>query len=103
MHGNSVSTSSGLKTRRFEDILAELSASFEVHGEEGSTLSGVHFELTGEDVTECIGGALNIGEADLDRNYESFCDPRLNYSQSMEMSFLISRYLNGTSKIKQRV
>ena len=93
MHGNTYTTQTGLKTRRFRDILDELSATFEIHESEGSTLSGVHFELTGEDVTECIGGAINIDENDLDSNYESFCDPRLNYTQSMEMSFLISGYL----------
>jgi 3-deoxy-7-phosphoheptulonate synthase len=93
MHGNTVTTASGLKTRRFEDVQAELASSFETHKACGSHLAGVHFELTGEDVTECLGGALNIDEDDLDLNYESFCDPRLNYSQSMEMSFQISKYL----------
>lgn len=93
MHGNAVSTASGYKTRRFQDVLDELAASFEIHRELDTMLSGVHFELTGEDVTECIGGGQNLGEDDLDLRYESFCDPRLNYAQSMEMSFLISDYL----------
>ena len=97
MHGNTVSTAGGVKTRRFQDVLDELAASFETHRSLGSNLAGVHFELTGDDVTECLGGALNIDESDLDRRYESFCDPRLNYSQSMEMSFLISRYLKNRS------
>ena len=93
MHGNTVTTEQGYKTRRFQDVLDELAASFEIHRKEGSSLSGVHFELTGEDVTECLGGGQNLGEKDLYARYESFCDPRLNYSQSMEMSFLISDYL----------
>lgn len=93
MHGNTVTAANGLKTRQFHDVLEEVAASFEVHNSCGSRLAGVHFELTGEDVTECLGGGANLAESDLDRNYESFCDPRLNYSQSMEMSFLISNYL----------
>ncbi len=95
MHGNTVATERGYKTRRFQDILDELAASFEIHRSLGSCLSGVHFELTGEDVTECLGGGQNLGEKDLDTRYESFCDPRLNYAQSMEMSFLISDYLKN--------
>ena len=93
MHGNTLSTATGHKTRRFQDVLAELASSFEIHRKLGTRLAGVHFELTGEDVTECLGGGQNLGEKDLDTRYESFCDPRLNYSQSMEMSFLISDYL----------
>ena len=75
-------------------ILSELKQCFEIHQREGSRLGGVHFELTGEDVTECTGGSLGIREADLVRNYETFCDPRLNYSQSLEMAFLISSILH---------
>ena len=93
MHGNTVNARNGLKTRRFDDVLRELAATFEIHRDCGSILSGVHFELTGEDVTECTGGALRINDGDLDKNYQTYCDPRLNYTQSMEMSFLISRYL----------
>jgi len=91
MHGNTRSTSSGLKTRNFDDILQEIERSFAVHRELGTILGGVHFELTGEDVTECVGGGLT--EADLDRNYASVCDPRLNYRQSLEMAFRIGRWL----------
>lgn len=93
MHGNTKSLANGRKTRPFEDVLIELERSFEVHRAAGSVLAGVHFELTGEDVTECTGGALELAEADLEANYRTFCDPRLNYSQSMEMAFLISRFL----------
>jgi 3-deoxy-7-phosphoheptulonate synthase len=91
MHGNIQSTSSGIKTRSFADVTAELEESWDVHESLGSHLGGVHFELTGEDVTECIGGASGITEADLTRNYASPCDPRLNYDQSMELAFLLAR------------
>ena len=93
MHGNTVTAPGGLKTRAFGDVLAELETAFGVHRELGSRLAGVHFELTGEEVTECTGGALRLGAGDLGRDYRSFCDPRLNYAQSMEMAFLISRFL----------
>ena len=93
MHGNTVTAAGGRKTRAFEAVLGELDATFEVHRAAGSRLAGVHFELTGDEVTECTGGALGLGEGDLETNYESYCDPRLNYAQSMEMAFLISRFL----------
>jgi len=93
MHGNGRVLEGGLKTRRFDDILAELEASFAIHKTKGTHLGGAHFELTGDDVTECIGGGLK--EADLDRNYASACDPRLNYRQALEMSFRLSRNMNG--------
>ncbi len=93
MHGNTVSLSSGRKTRPFDDVLRELKTSFEIHRAAGTVLAGVHFELTGEDVTECTGGAVELLDSDLDTNYQTHCDPRLNYSQSMEMAFLISRFL----------
>lgn len=94
MHGNVIKTKDGVKTRDFDAILTELKKSFALHRECGSRLGGVHFELTGEDVTECVGGAEGIGEADLSRNYETFCDPRLNYGQSLEMAFVISSILS---------
>jgi 3-deoxy-7-phosphoheptulonate synthase len=93
MHGNGIKTEGGIKTRDFDAILAEVQESFEVHKKEGSALGGIHFELTGQDVTECIGGAAGITADQLDLNYETYCDPRLNYSQSLEMAFLISRML----------
>ena len=93
MHGNTTTAAGGRKTRAFEAVLGELDATFTVHRSAGSRLAGVHFELTGDEVTECTGGALGIGEGDLETNYESYCDPRLNYAQSMEMAFLISRFL----------
>ncbi|MGH8177889.1 MAG: class II 3-deoxy-7-phosphoheptulonate synthase [Steroidobacter sp.] len=90
MHGNTESASSGLKTRRFENILAELEASFRIHRELGSWLGGVHFELTGEDVTECTGGARGLTDADLARAYRSQVDPRLNYEQALELAMRIA-------------
>jgi len=93
MHGNVIKTKNGIKTRDFDAIMAELTACFQGHRKHGSRLGGVHFELTGEDVTECTGGAEGIGEGDLSRNYETFCDPRLNYSQSLEMAFVIANIM----------
>ena len=89
MHGNTHATSTGIKTRDFDDILKEIEASYDVHAKSGSILGGVHFELTGEDVTECVGGGVT--EADLDKRYASLCDPRLNYRQALEMAFRIAR------------
>jgi 3-deoxy-7-phosphoheptulonate synthase len=90
MHGNTETSSSGLKTRRFENIVAELEAAFRIHRELGSWLGGVHFELTGEDVTECTGGARGLTDGDLARAYKSQVDPRLNQEQAMELAMRIS-------------
>jgi 3-deoxy-7-phosphoheptulonate synthase len=98
MHGNGIKTERGLKTRRFDDILSELRQCFEIHREENSQLGGVHFEMTGEDVTECTGGAEGLSEADLPRAYETGCDPRLNGTQSLEMAFLIAQMLREPTK-----
>ncbi|MFM9994856.1 MAG: 3-deoxy-7-phosphoheptulonate synthase class II [Phycisphaerales bacterium] len=97
MHGNGVVTASGVKTRSFDAILKELEETFEMHESLGSRLGGVHFELTGEDVTECMGGAAGVTEAQLSTNYASVCDPRLNYQQALEMAFLLARRLAQTS------
>lgn len=93
MHGNTTTTGAGLKTRDFDRIIAELNAAFDLHESAGSILGGVHFEMTGEDVTECTGGAQGLSEADLSRNYATYCDPRLNSSQGLEMAFLLARRL----------
>jgi 3-deoxy-7-phosphoheptulonate synthase len=98
MHGNTQVAPSGTKTRDFDDVLREVETTFEVHDACGSCLGGVHFELTGEDVTECIGGAAGITVADLDRNYATACDPRLNYRQALEMGFRIAKRLAAHSK-----
>ncbi len=92
MHGNTETTSGGFKTRRFENILSEVESAFRIHEELGSILGGVHFELTGDDVTECIGGARGLTEADLKRAYRSTVDPRLNYEQALELAMLIARH-----------
>lgn len=93
MHGNTETTARGIKTRRFDRILAELRGAFEVHEKMGSRLGGVHFELTGENVTECIGGSGGVEEADLARDYRSKVDPRLNYQQALEMALLVTRQM----------
>jgi 3-deoxy-7-phosphoheptulonate synthase len=95
MHGNTQVAPSGLKTRDFDDILREVETTFDVHEACGTHLGGVHFELTGEDVTECIGGAAGITVDDLDKNYASACDPRLNYRQALEMGFRIAKRLGN--------
>jgi 3-deoxy-7-phosphoheptulonate synthase len=93
MHGNTETTSSGVKTRRFDKILRELELAFCVHEECGSHVGGVHFELTGDNVTECLGGSCGLTEDDLSRAYRSQVDPRLNYEQSLEMALLLARLM----------
>jgi 3-deoxy-7-phosphoheptulonate synthase len=93
MHGNTETTDDGLKTRRLSAIFTELEGSFAVHEQIGTSLGGVHFELTGEPVTECLGGSGGVKEADLPLCYETACDPRLNGAQALEMAFLIARLL----------
>ncbi|KPK60181.1 MAG: phospho-2-dehydro-3-deoxyheptonate aldolase [Gammaproteobacteria bacterium SG8_31] len=97
MHGNTESTASGLKTRRFDRILRELQLAFEIHQDMGSHLGGVHFELTGDDVTECTGGARGLNDGDLARAYRSQVDPRLNYEQALELAMIIGDIRNGRS------
>jgi 3-deoxy-7-phosphoheptulonate synthase len=94
MHGNTETTSSGIKTRRFERILAELESTFHILAESGAHLGGVHFELTGDDVTECIGGASGVTEADLSRAYRTQVDPRLNYEQALEMALRLAHLMS---------
>ncbi|MGE0638814.1 MAG: class II 3-deoxy-7-phosphoheptulonate synthase [Thermoanaerobaculia bacterium] len=91
MHGNTETTAQGRKTRRFEHILDELEQAFDLHAAAGTVLGGVHFELTGENVTECIGGARGLSEAELERDYRSVVDPRLNCEQALEMAMRIAR------------
>ncbi len=93
MHGNTETTPGGVKTRRFDRILEEVEAAFEVHAAHGTHLGGVHIELTGEDVTECVGGAGGLSETELGRAYRSRVDPRLNYGQALELSFVLARHL----------
>lgn len=98
MHGNTYTTEQGIKTRNFDHILAELTATFQVHQSLGSRLGGVHFELTGEDVTECIGGPQQLAESNLRLRYTTYCDPRLNYLQSMEVAFLLADLLRSKGR-----
>ena len=93
MHGNTHLTSNGVKTRSFRDICVELETSFLVHRQLENRLGGVHFELTGENVTECLGGQEKISEDDLHRRYDTGCDPRLNRSQSIEIAKIIAQHL----------
>lgn len=95
MHGNTISIDGGVKTREYHSIVSELATAFDVHRAEGSQLSGVHFELTGDNVTECLGGVEGLSSADLGRQYQTGCDPRLNYAQSIEIAFLISKLLQA--------
>ncbi|WP_151669732.1 class II 3-deoxy-7-phosphoheptulonate synthase [Nitrincola schmidtii] len=95
MHGNIMKASSGYKTRSVEAILKEMKGFFEVHRAEGTHAGGVHFEMTGDDVTECIGGAFQISEQDLGDRYHTHCDPRLNADQSLELAFLIADTLKA--------
>jgi 3-deoxy-7-phosphoheptulonate synthase len=97
MHGNTKTTASGVKTRRFEDIASEVEQAFDIHRAMGQQLGGVHIELTGENVTECIGGARGQSEEDLSRAYESEVDPRLNYEQALELAFLIARKMKAAN------
>ena len=92
MHGNTRSTPNGYKTRHFEDILSEVSDALRIHQEQGSFLGGVHLELTGEPVTECVGGSEGLEESDLEKRYTTFCDPRLNEKQALELAFLIAEH-----------
>ncbi len=100
MHGNTETTERGVKTRRFANILKELEKAFEIHQEHGGHLGGVHFELSGDDVTECIGGARGLDADDLERSYKSQVDPRLNYEQSLEMALLLARRMARANETK---
>lgn len=93
MHGNGITTANGYKSRRFDDVMDEVRGFFEVHRDLGTFPGGVHIELTGDDVAECLGGSEHIDEATLESRYESLCDPRLNHSQSLELAFLVAEEL----------
>jgi 3-deoxy-7-phosphoheptulonate synthase len=95
MHGNTFETSSGHKTRRFDDVIEEVQGFFDVHRALGTWPGGVHVELTGDDVTECVGGGEELAEIDLAHRYESVCDPRLNRVQSLELAFLVAEMLRA--------
>lgn len=97
MHGNGITTPTGYKTRRFDDVMNELKGFFDAHREVGTYPGGIHVELTGDDVTECLGGSENIDEETLATRYESLCDPRLNHMQSLELAFQVAEELTTGS------
>jgi 3-deoxy-7-phosphoheptulonate synthase len=98
MHGNTYEAPSGYKTRKFDDVLDEVRGFFEVHKKLGTHPGGIHIELTGDDVTECVGGGEAISHEDLSSRYESACDPRLNHTQSLELAFLVAEMLRDHKK-----
>lgn len=98
MHGNTYEAPSGYKTRKFDDVLDEVRGFFEVHKRLGTHPGGIHIELTGDDVTECVGGGDQISHEDLASRYESACDPRLNHTQSLELAFLVAEMLRDRKK-----
>lgn len=103
MHGNTIKATSGYKTRSFDDILGEVKGFFAVHAAEGTHPGGVHFEMTGQDVTECVGGAQEINDTDLSSRYQTHCDPRLNANQALELAFLLAdelKALRGNNSFK---
>ncbi len=90
MHGNTHATSQGIKTRHFDDILFEITHAFAIHKKYAIPLAGIHFEMTGDNVTECLGGSCGLSEEDLTKTYTSLVDPRLNYQQAIEMALKIA-------------
>jgi 3-deoxy-7-phosphoheptulonate synthase len=101
MHGNVVKSESGFKTRPFDRILAEARGFFAVHREEGTHPGGIHVEMTGQDVTECVGGAVAITDECLGDRYHTHCDPRLNAEQSLELAFVLAEMLNVAASERQ--
>ncbi|MEX0279937.1 MAG: class II 3-deoxy-7-phosphoheptulonate synthase [Arenibacterium sp.] len=101
MHGNTIKSSTGYKTRPFDAVLREVREFFAIHGSEGTIPGGVHFEMTGQDVTECTGGVRAVSEEDLSARYHTACDPRLNASQSLELAFLVAEELTKLRTGKQ--
>lgn len=104
MHGNTIKSASGYKTRPFDSVLREVQEFFGVHRAEGTIPGGVHFEMTGQDVTECTGGVRAVTEEDLSDRYHTACDPRLNASQALELAFLVAQQLSDLreSRAEQR-
>ena len=93
MHGNIVKASTGFKTRKMDDIMTEVKGFCEVHNEMDTIPGGVHFEMTGQNVTECVGGVYEVSESNLADRYHTHCDPRLNATQSLELAFLVADLL----------
>jgi len=103
MHGNTIKSSTGYKTRPFESVLREVREFFGIHNAEGSHPGGVHFEMTGKDVTECTGGLRAVSDEDLSDRYHTACDPRLNASQALELAFLVAEEISQNSKVSQKL
>jgi 3-deoxy-7-phosphoheptulonate synthase len=101
MHGNTIKASNGFKTRPFELVLAEVKAFFEVHRQMGTHAGGVHIEMTGDNVTECVGGVSAVTEATLSDRYNTHCDPRLNASQALELAFLVAEEIGRQKPTRQ--
>ena len=101
MHGNTIKSSTGFKTRPFESVLREVQEFFAIHNAEGTVPGGVHFEMTGQDVTECTGGVRAVTDEDLSSRYHTACDPRLNASQSLELAFLVAEELQRTREARR--
>jgi len=104
MHGNTIKASTGFKTRPFDRVLAEVKGFFEVHRQMGTYAGGIHIEMTGDDVTECTGGSVGaVTEASLKDRYHTYCDPRLNASQSLELAFLVAEEIRVQRPARQAV
>jgi 3-deoxy-7-phosphoheptulonate synthase len=103
MHGNTIKAASGYKTRPFDSVLREVREFFAIHKAEGTIPGGVHFEMTGKDVTECTGGLRAVKDEDLSDRYHTACDPRLNASQSLELAFLVAEELSGLRAAPRRI
>jgi 3-deoxy-7-phosphoheptulonate synthase len=102
MHGNTVKAANGYKTRALDQVLAEVRSFFDVHRAEGTYAGGVHFEMTGQNVTECLGGVQEIKESDLSARYHTHCDPRLNATQALELAFLTAEGLRAERRGMKR-
>ena len=103
MHGNTIKAASGFKTRPFDNVLKEVKDVFAIHQSEGTYAGGLHVEMTGQDVTECTGGAQKISDGDLQNRYSTHCDPRLNASQALELAFLISEEIKKNSQYSKNI
>ena len=103
IHGNTIKSTTGYKTRPFNSVVKEVKNVFECHQSEGSYAGGLHIEMTGQDVTECTGGAQKISDDDLQNRYRTHCDPRLNASQALELAFLISEEIKKNSQYSKNI
>ena len=103
MHGNTIKAATGFKTRPFDNVLKEVKDVFAIHQSEGTYAGGLHVEMTGQDVTECTGGAQKISDDELQNRYRTHCDPRLNATQALELAFLISEEIKKNSQYSKNI